>query len=269
MHSKERRDKHMNFAVLTPTRQRPGKLDNFISSVHGLAANKDRVYTFNYIDSDDPRQKAYEDYLRKQPANNHNCTGEPQSVSKSWNVLAEAAIERGADVLIMGNDDLMYRTERWDELLEEEIKKYPDDIYVMWFEDLINGESHCAFPIVSKTWYETVGYFTPGIFNFGYNDTWIFDLGQRVGRTHFIPNIVNEHLHFTTGKSAADETTKRNRTDERGNLYEKDKVIFNSSESKQKRAAIALGLLEMMDSKYERAAAGLSVYDHEKIYDWG
>ena len=41
------------------------------------------------------------------------------------------------------------------------------------------------------------------------------------------------------------------------------------SESKQKRAAIALGLLEMMDSEYERAAAGLSVYDHEKIHDWG
>ena len=259
----------MKIAVLTPTRARPGRLDSFVQSVHGLAKNKERVYTYNYIDSDDPRIKAYDDYRNKQPTNSTNVTGDPQSVSKSWNVLAKMAIDEGADVLIMGNDDMMYRTEGWDEILEEETKKYPDDIYVMWFEDLINGENHCAFPIVSKTWYETVGYFTPGIFNFGYNDTWIFDLGQRVGRTHFSPNVVNEHLHFTTGKSAADETTKRNRTAERGNLYEKDKVIFNSSESKQKRAAIALGLLEMMDSKYERAATGYSVYDLDKIYDWG
>ena len=248
----------MQIAVLTPTRARPGRLDSFIQSVHGLAKNKERVYTYNYIDSDDPRIKAYDDYRNKQPTNSTNVTGDPQSVSKSWNVLAQMAVDDGADVLIMGNDDMMYRTEGWDEILEEETKKYPDDIYVMWFEDLINGENHCAFPIVSKTWYETVGYFTPGIFNFGYNDTWIFDLGQRVGRTHFIPNVVNEHLHFTTGKSAADDTTKRNRTEERGNLYEKDKVIFNSSESKQMRAATALGLLEMTDSEYERAAAGLS-----------
>ncbi len=248
----------MQIAVLTPSRARPGRLDNFIQSVHGLAKNKERVYTYNYIDSDDPRVKAYDDYRSKQPTNSLNVTGDPQSVSKSWNILARMAVDEGADVLIMGNDDMMYRTEEWDVILEEETKKYPDNIYVMWFEDLINGKDHCAFPIVSKTWYETVGYFTPGIFNFGYNDTWIFDLGQRVGRTHFIPNVVNEHLHFSTGKSAADDTTNRNRTQERGNLYEKDKVIFNSKESKEQRAITALGLLEMTDSKYERAAAGLS-----------
>ena len=240
----------MNFAILTPTRQRPGRLDNFIRSVHDLAELKNRVYTYNYIDSDDPRIKAYDEYSNKQPKNNYNCVGEPQSVSKSWNVLAKVAIDDGADVLIMGNDDLLYRTQGWDVILEKEIEKYPDQIYCMWFEDLINGSNHCAFPIVLRLWYETLGYFTPGIFNFGYNDTWNFDIAKRIGRTHFIPNVVNEHLHFTTGKSAADETTKRNRTTERGNLYELDKVIFE--QSAEERAKAALGLLQIMDGPNER-----------------
>ena len=90
----------------------------------------------------------------------------------------------------------------------------------------------------------------PGIFNFGYNDTWTFDIAKRIGRTHFIPHVVNEHLHFTTGKSGADETTQRNRTTERGNLYELDKVIFE--QSAEERAKAALGLLEMMDGPNER-----------------
>ena len=240
----------MKFAILTPSRQRPGRLDSFIQSVHGLANDKGRVFTYNYIDSDDPRIKAYEEYQRKQPVNNINCIGEPQSVSKSWNVIAQKAIDDGADVLIMGNDDMLYRTQDWDLLLDKEIEKFPDHIYCMWFEDLINGSNHCAFPIVSRVWYETLGYFAPGIFNFGYNDTWTFDIAKRIGRTHFIPNVVNEHLHFTTGKSGADETTQRNRTTERGNLYELDKVIFE--QSAEERAKAALSLLQMMDRPNER-----------------
>jgi len=240
----------MKFAILTPSRQRPGRLDNFIQSVHGLANDKGRVFTYNYIDSDDPRIKAYEEYQHKQPVNNINHIGEPQSVSKSWNVIAQKAVDDGADVLIMGNDDMLYRTQDWDLLLDKEIEKFPDHIYCMWFEDLINGSNHCAFPIVSRVWYETLGYFAPGIFNFGYNDTWTFDIAKRIGRTHFIPHVVNEHLHFTTGKSGVDETTQRNRTTERGNLYELDKVIFE--QSAEERAKAALGLLQMMDGPNEK-----------------
>ena len=236
-----------NIAILTPTRARPGRLDTFIQSVYQTATNPERVFCYNYIDNDDPRQKAYEDYTDKQPNNSTNIIGKPQSVSVSWNVLAESAIDdldssiddeyAGETILIMGNDDLIYRTRGWDTNVEEESKKFPDDIYCMWMEDLINGEKHCAFPIVSKKWYTTLGYFTPGVFNFGYNDTWVFDVAKKVGRTHFIPNAVNEHMHFTTGKSGMDDTYNRNRTQERGNLYEKDKIIFEDTESKRQADA--------------------------------
>jgi hypothetical protein len=65
----------------------------------------------------------------------------------------------------------------------------------------------------------------------------VFDIAKRVGRTHFIPNAVNEHMHFTTGKSGMDDTYNRNRTQDRGNLYEKDKIIFEDTESDRQVAA--------------------------------
>ena len=102
---------------------------------------------------------------------------------------------------------------------------------------LINGKNHCAFPIVSKRWYETLGYFTPGIFHFGYNDTWVYDIAKRIDRCHFIPNVTVEHLHFSTGKVSMDPTYHRNRTEERGNLYHLDNAIFDETSEERARDA--------------------------------
>ncbi len=62
------------------------------------------------------------------------------------------------DVIIMGNDDLIYRTPEWDNILIKELSTIKDDIYCAWFDDGINGEKHCAFPIISRKWVETLGY---------------------------------------------------------------------------------------------------------------
>ena len=167
----------MNIAILTPTRQRPGKLDRLIDSVYQTASDKNTIYMYNYIDDDDPRISQYKKNEEVSYVGGHhssklyrvnNVYDKAQSVSKSWNVLAEKAIKNSADVIIMGNDDQVFRTNDWDIVLQKEIAKYDDDIYCCWFEDLINGKNHCAFPIVSRKWYETLGYFTPGVFHFGY-----------------------------------------------------------------------------------------------------
>ena len=231
----------MNIAILTPTRQRPGKLDRLIASVYETASDKNSIRMYNYIDDDDPRQSRYKKNEESKSQNVINVYDKPQSVSKSWNVLAEKAMyeskEWGADVLIMGNDDQVYRTNDWDIILQKELERFDDDIYCCWFEDLINGKNHCAFPIVSKRWYETLGYFTPGIFHFGYNDTWVYDIAKRIDRCHFIPNVTVEHLHFSTGKVSMDPTYHRNRTEERGNLYHLDNAIFDETSEERARDA--------------------------------
>ena len=215
----------MQIAILTCSRGRPKRLFNFLNSVHKLAYKPERIKSYNYIDSDDQSIEIYKEVLKSR-TNTSLFIGPSQSVSKSWNVIAEKAINEGADILITGNDDMLYRTIGWDNLLEREVNKYPDRIFCMWFEDLINGPNHCAFPIISKEWYGVLGYFFPGIFNFGYNDTWIYNIALLIKRAHFIPYILNEHLHFTTGKMKADETTIRAR---KNSSFKLDKEIFENS----------------------------------------
>jgi len=211
------------FSILTPTRGRPENAIRFANSVNKTAKDKSSFEQLFYVDNDDPR---IDDYRRLFPSNHNQVKviyGEPMSVSKSWNILAEKCV---GDVLIMGNDDLVYRTDGWDEILDTERRKYQDCIYVMWFNDGINGARHCAFPIVSRKWYETLGYFAPGIFEFLYNDTWVFDIGKRINRCHYIDRVLTEHLHFTAGKSNYDETYQRARRDGQS---QRDRALFENT----------------------------------------
>ena len=203
-------------SILTPSRARPHRLVSFISSVDASTRVKANVEMIFYIDEDDPHLDAYRD-LRNRVwdlfpdfLNFKFIFGKPQSVCDSWNDMYEQSM---GEIIIMGNDDLIYRTPDWDMKLREVYRKYPDEIYCAWFNDGINQERHCAFPIISKKWVETIGYcFAPrGMFEFGYNDTWVFDLAKRIKRTHYMGDVMAEHNHFSNNKAKYDETYAKQR----------------------------------------------------------
>jgi glycosyl transferase/beta-hydroxylase protein BlmF len=221
-------------SILAPSRERIHRLGYFLESALTTSESTKNVEILLYVDSDDPQVDAYKRLGKLGKDKVKVLVGEPKSVSKSWNDLAARA---QGDILMMGNDDQMFKTLKWDTKLYRAVQDYKDDIYVAWFEDGINGENHCAFPIVSRKWYETLRYFTPGVFNFGYNDTWIFDIGKKLDRCCFIPDVFVEHLHFTARKSPYDNTYARNRTQERGNLYQLDASIWSETEKQREQDA--------------------------------
>ena len=233
---------------MTPTRQRPQRLEQFIKSVYEYTSERDRVEMLMYVDVDDPAKDLYLDFFEhcqtefEEFLRIHFVFGAPKSVSRSWNELYERSV---GDIIIMGNDDLVYRTDGWDRMVELESNIFEDDIYCMWMDDRINRENHCAFPIVSRKWCETLGYFTPGVFHFGYNDTWVFDIAKRIHRCRFLGGVIGEHMHFTQGKAVKDETYLRNRVQGR-NFYQLDEVIFNSKEMVHKRIDDAEKLKKVM-----------------------
>lgn len=229
----------MKIGILTPTRQRLAKRARFHNSVIELADNPDNVRMYYYIDSDDPEANNYP--LQDLPGHRLDHIGDPISVSKSWNIIAQKAVDEGCDVLIMGNDDLVYRTKGWDtELIKVIAEEFPDNIYCVWFQDGIKmTENACAFPIVSAEWFSALGYFTPGIFNFGYNDTWIHDIARRINRTKWITHVYTRHEHITRDGSRMDETYARVWKAKGGNLYDKDEPIWEqSAEMREKDAQI-------------------------------
>jgi hypothetical protein len=232
----------MKIAILTPTRQRPKELYRFFDSVNKTMSNTNEILFFIGIDHDDPGIQDYYDVIRqmwKEHQSNMVVTvieDDRKPISKIWNELSRLRTwKNSADYSIMGNDDLVYKTRNWDMILDREVSDMDHPFYLYWFDDKYNGENHCAFPIVSKHWIATMGYFVPECFKYFYNDTWLYDIAKKTGVLHYIQDVIAEHLHFAINTSVPfDETYKFNR---QGTIHEDDAKIFNDTDGNRTQIA--------------------------------
>lgn len=225
-------------SMLCPTRSRAGQIGRFVRSVQRTCTRPESVEILFYVDDDDPQVGDYQRTIKdlgglyagfKRIA---LIVGPAMSVSKSWNVLAA---DCSGDLLMMANDDQLYVDYGWDHQLDRHAGESRDGIFAMFFEDGQYPPGSGDFPIVSRRWYETLGYFTPGIFEFWYNEAWIFDIAQRLRRIRRIPGILVDHLHYSEYKAMLDETYLRHRSNfERS---KRDAELFKNTADERKAAA--------------------------------
>lgn len=182
----------MKISILVPSKSRPHRFKKFIESLVTTCKDLSNLTVYCYLDNDDPKLNEYTEF--------HEIVkytiGDPISVSKSWNIIAEKAYQDGNDIFIMGNDDQVYHTKNWDEILLDNLNKLPHRYFCTWFKDgIVNGRL-ATFPILTKEWYELFDHrFTPGIFNHGLNDLWIFDIAKRAKVCNYIDEVFAEHQH--------------------------------------------------------------------------
>jgi glycosyl transferase/beta-hydroxylase protein BlmF len=215
-------------SLLLPTRGRPAEFARFVKSVAETAAAPGRVEILAYVDEDDPRKFDYVagfKALAAEPAvaglmNIDLRVDEPLTTPMINNILAERA---QGSVLMIANDDQVFRDPGWDARIDDGAARFPDGIFCLWFNDGRYGEKLCTFPILGRRWVEVLGYVEPPFFEHFNCDLWTWQIALMIGRTHYIGDILVEHLHPDTGKSQADETTARNL---KGNRAERDRAMF-------------------------------------------
>lgn len=225
-------------SMLCPTRSRAQQIQRFVTSVHRTCMQPGSVEILFYVDDDDPQREDYartiEELQRQYPdfKRVELIVGPAMSVSKSWNVLAASST---GSLLMMANDDQLYVDYGWDYHLDRYAGESQDGIFAMFFEDGQYPPGSGDFPIVSRRWYETLGYFTPGIFEFWYNEAWIFDIAHRLRRIRRIPKVLVDHLHYSKYKSVLDETYLRHRSNfERS---QRDTELFKNTAEQRSAAA--------------------------------
>lgn len=179
---------------------------------------------FTYVDQDD------EESGRQALRLICSVTTGPRLVhSEYWNHLAEVAI-KWADrqnvsplILMMCGDDVIFRTQGWDRIVEDAFAASPDKILMVHGDDLSpNGKNFATLPFVCRRWVEVAGRMTIPWSSGDYADTWINDIANSLGRRQFVP-IVTEHMHPAWGKAPMDltyqETTERKHRDHTAKLY--------------------------------------------------
>lgn len=182
--------------VYIPTRGRPTELARCVESIFDTATDPDRVQVICYRDDDDT---SYDDVDLPVTW----ITGPRVMLSKAWNICYSAG---DADVVCHGGDDIVFRSEHWDSMVEAVVESVPDRIAFVYGRDGHQDDKLGTHGFITREWAEAVGYMVPPLFSHDYNDTWLNEVAARIGRRMYLPDLFMEHMHWIWGKAPHDQT---------------------------------------------------------------
>jgi hypothetical protein len=173
-------------SVLVPTRQRLARLETLLASyartVHPL--NHDAELVFR-VDDDDHDTALFLAALGHLMIVGPRRQGY-QSLPSFFNELLPAST---GDVLLCGNDDMVFKTPGWPALVLAAANLFPDGLFDLGVTTL--NETHYPFSIISRAAAERLGFvWDPRIF---WGDLFLRDVMAAFGRSVMIPAVEIEH----------------------------------------------------------------------------
>ncbi len=241
-----------NFSFLLPTRGRPDSVKRLFRSIIETTSNLKEIEIILAVDSDDlESQKIINDQLKIKKI----------LLPRGLNMgaLNQACFKASSGRYVIGmNDDVIIRTKNWDQIVENVMGIYRDDIVLVHVNDLMFQDRLCTFPILSRRACLEIG-FCPTEYKRYRIDDHIYDtfnilayLGYK--RILYLPDVIFEHDHYSQEKHEPDDVFK---TDD-GRIYAPNKEIlvqdacyFDETQNDRKMAALSLAhLIENSHFKY-------------------
>lgn len=186
-----------DLSILCPTRGRPANVERMVASALDTAHDPDRVEIVLYVDQDDPAAVP-------QLPNTRIVTGPRIVLSQCWNACYEQAT---GEILMHAGDDIVFRSDGWDEKVRDAFEQVPDRIVFVHGDDgSPHGGGFGTHGFLHRAWPTTVGYFVPPHFVSDYADTWLNDVANALDRRIYLPDVQTEHLHPAWGKGDWDQT---------------------------------------------------------------
>ncbi|HVC88967.1 MAG TPA: hypothetical protein VNC40_16295, partial [Gaiellaceae bacterium] len=180
--------------MIVPSRGRPRSVDRLINAWRSTASgHADLVVA---LDDNDPYLFSYDAQRVAMVA-----VG-PRQGFVGW--TNELAVRQAANYRFIGSmgDDHRPRTPGWDRMLCQALEELGSG--VAYGDDLAQGERLPSAVTVTSDIVSRLGYLIPpDLSHHGAGRFWL-ELGDALGRTRFVPEVVIEHLHYATGKSPLD-----------------------------------------------------------------
>lgn len=180
-------------SILCPTRGRPDQLAAMWATARETAEGPIELVT--RLDDDD--RSDYPDL------GDVRISGPRGLLSSYWNDCHAAA---SGEIFMHAGDDIRFRTAAWDTRVVEVFESVPDRIVFVHGDDGFQHERLGTHGFLHRRWVEAVGYFVPPYFSSDYNDTWLTEVADRIGRRVYLPDVVTEHMHPNAGKGEWDLT---------------------------------------------------------------
>lgn len=183
-------------SLLCPSRRRAAQLTAMYESALEHADGPiELVYR---LDIDDPTRSRYHP-----PQPHTRVSGRRVVMSELWNECWRAA---RADIAMHCGDDIRFRTPGWDSLVVEAFEQIPDRVAFVHGRDGYQDDGLGTHGFLHRRWVDAVGYFVPPLFVSDYNDLWLHEVAETIGRRVYLPELYTEHLHPAVGKGEWDLT---------------------------------------------------------------
>ena len=181
---------HINILMLT--RGHPDKVVQAIKSLDDLAAIKNKIELWIYIDNDDTPtlNLMNSDWDRDIGIGvNWHVGARPithgAAFTELWNVSSNAGMYMGF------SDDYVIQTSNWDVAVRETLLNIPDDrIAIGYLSDPLMPKGHITFMVETAEWINQVGHFVVPYFPYWFGDTWLQQIAEMVDRKYAIPASV-------------------------------------------------------------------------------
>lgn len=184
-------------SICTPSRGRPQKCADMIQSMLDTKTSENELQFNIYINSDDETLSEYKRLID----NKYLTIGSNYFSNHGWNLMAKKA--KGHILFMQGDAEIM-QTKGWDTIAENECLSLPKRIGVLVPDDG-RGKGGAPHFMVTRQWYELMGYMSHPIFLHWHVDTYAVEVAKAAGVLKRI-NITNK-----AKKIIGDSTAKLSR----------------------------------------------------------
>ncbi len=112
------------------------------------------------------------------------------------------------DYIYVSSEDVIYRTNNWDDIILSAFDDYPDKMVLIHPDDggkNVPGPKELASMLfLTREWCELLGYVVPDMFLSMYNDTWVTFLADYNSRRILLEDVLIEHMHPWHDKAKLD-----------------------------------------------------------------
>ena len=184
--------------IIVPTRGRPHLMERLIESWKKTTLGLSRI--LRVLDEDD--QLNY-NTLGGNDVDIAVCFRPRRNLVEKLNDFVLDYVEDGYLAIGFIGDDCVFMTPGWELPIIEWLEK---NVGICYGNDLLQGENLPNNVFIHVNIISTLGFMAPPELKHYYIDNYWKDLGLRLGKLHYFPEIVIEHRHWSNNKEVKDAT---------------------------------------------------------------